>query len=77
MTEEFYRSQAVGRAAKAAGQAKVNPYVLLHTFASLSVTRENCPVTVVSALMGHSTVTLTLNTYAHLSPTKWGHGSTG
>lgn len=33
LTEEFYRSQAVGRAAKAAGQAKVNPYVLLHTFA--------------------------------------------
>lgn len=54
-------------AKKAGLDARTRLYDARHTFASLALTG-GIPVHEVSKILGHSTVTLTLNTYSHLLP---------
>jgi len=53
-------------AAKLSGIQDLVIHELRHTFASHMLQTIKAPVTVVSKLMGHSSVTQTLNTYSHL-----------
>lgn len=50
----------------AAGLKRLPFHALRHTFASTALFEWRFPVKMVSELLGHASVTLTLNTYAHL-----------
>ena len=51
-------------AAKAAGIRNAGIHMLRHTCASMLI-RLNTPITTVSEILGHSSVEITLKTYAH------------
>ncbi|WP_157490960.1 MULTISPECIES: site-specific integrase [Protofrankia] len=51
----------------AAGLPWVRPHDLRHAFATLLVA-EGVPMRVIMELLGHSTINLTMNTYAHVLP---------
>jgi integrase len=63
----IYRRHFRPIAAKAGLAPTTRLYDARHTFASLALT-SGVPVHEVSRILGHSTVTLTLNTYSHLLP---------
>ena len=50
-----------------AGIEHVNPHALRHTFATRMLERGVHPK-VVQEMLGHSDITLTLNTYSHVMP---------
>jgi len=54
-------------AARAAGLAGLTPHELRHTFASLA-TQAGANPKVLQRVMGHSSITVTLDTYGHLFP---------
>lgn len=53
--------------AEAAGVEWATPYTLRHTAASLLLSN-GCPITTVSARLGHEKTSVTLDTYAHVMP---------
>ena len=50
----------------AAGLPRLPFHALRHTFASIALFEWQLPVKMVSEMLGHASITLTLNTYAHL-----------
>ncbi len=62
MTKDFQRCLA------AAGLPKMRFHELRHSAASLMLA-QGLPLRTVMEVLGHSTVTLTANTYSHLLPT--------
>jgi integrase len=58
-------AQAMRRACKTAGIAHYSPHDLRHRYASVKI-GEGVPVTQVSAQLGHSRNSLTLDTYSHV-----------
>ncbi len=60
-------THAFGRIARAAGLGNATFHVLRHTHASVLL-QHGVPVRAASARLGHSSATLTLNTYGHLMP---------
>jgi len=50
-----------------AGVRRIRPYDMRHTFATLAL-QANVPVKIVSEILGHSTIKLTLQTYSHVMP---------
>lgn len=64
LDSHLIRRNVLGPAAKRLGLENVTPHTLRHTCASLLISRKT-PITTVSRILGHKTVTLTLNTYGH------------
>lgn len=62
--DNFYRS--VTRVCEKAGLEKRGPHVLRHTFATLLL-EANVPHHVVSRILGHSSIRITVDIYGHLS----------
>ena len=62
--DNFYRS--VARVCEKARLAKRGPHVLRHTFATLLL-EANVPHHVVSRILGHSSIRITVDIYGHLS----------
>jgi len=62
--DNFYRS--VVRVCQRAGLAKRGPHVLRHIFATLLL-EANVPHHVVSRILGHSSIRITVDIYGHLS----------
>jgi integrase len=62
--DNFYRS--VTRVCERAGLARSGPHVLRHTFATLLL-ESNVPHHVVSRILGHSSIRITVDIYGHLS----------
>lgn len=62
-TKEYYDSKGIKRYRKT-GYVGLTPHGLRHTHASALVS-ENCDIKTVQARLGHSSVNLTLNIYAH------------
>ena len=60
-------SLRLGRALRKAGLPRVRVHDLRHTFATLMLARGVHPK-VVQEMLGHSTITLTLDTYSHTTP---------
>lgn len=60
----FYRS--VKRVCKKAGLEEHGPHVLRHTFATLLL-EDGVPIHVVSRILGHANIRITLDIYGHLS----------
>lgn len=60
----FYRS--VKRVCKKAGLDEHGPHVLRHTFATLLL-EDGVPIHVVSRILGHSNIRITVDIYGHLS----------
>ena len=56
---------AMRNACKTAGIASYSPHDLRHRYISVKV-REGVPITEISAQVGHSRKSLTLDTYAHV-----------
>jgi len=61
---DFFRKTWFAPAAKAAGIRNAGIHMLRHTCASMLI-RLNTPITTVSEILGHSSVEITLKTYAH------------
>ena len=60
-----YASKAFAKAVESAGARRLSLHALRHTYAT-QLLRAGTPVHTVSKLLGHSTATQTLNTYAHV-----------
>jgi integrase len=63
-TPEVAKS-AMRRACKTAGIAHFHPHDLRHRYASVQIAR-GVPVTTVSAQLGHTRKSMTLDTYSHV-----------
>ncbi len=61
---DYFRKTWLVPAAKAAGIKDAGIHMLRHTCASMLI-RLNTPITTVSEILGHSSVEITLKTYAH------------